>query len=63
MLIIIISGKAKAGKDTTTNIIKNYWNKNILKVINLKFSNYIEMYAKLIIDWDGSEDTKPRTLL
>lgn len=61
--IIMLAGKARAGKDTTANFIKEYGIKNNLKVINLQFSFYIKYYAKLISSWDGSEETKPRTLL
>ena len=61
--IIMLAGKARAGKDTTASFIKEYGEKNNLKVINLQFSFYIKYYAKLISSWDGSEETKPRTLL
>lgn len=61
--IIILSGKARAGKDTSANFIKEYAEKKDLKVANLQFSFYIKMYAKILTDWDGSEETKPRTLL
>ncbi len=62
-LIFIISGKAKAGKDTTANYIKMYANSKNFKTINLQFSSYIKMYAKNISNWDGSENNKPRVLL
>ncbi len=61
--IIMLAGKARAGKDTTASFIKEYGEKNNLKVINLQFSFYIKYYAKLISSWDGSEEAKPRTLL
>ena len=61
--IIILSGKARVGKDTTATYIKNYAETKGLKIVNLQFSYYIKMYAKFISDWDGSEETKPRTLL
>ena len=61
--IFIISGKAKAGKDTTAGFIKDYANHNGLKTINLQFSSYIKMYAKGITNWDGTEENKPRVLL
>lgn len=61
--IIILAGKARAGKDTTAEQIKEYCKQNNLKVVNLQFSYYIKMYAKFITDWDGSEETKPRTIL
>lgn len=62
-LIFLISGKARNGKDTTAAMIKNYYEKNNKKVINLQYSSYIKEYAKKISDWDGSEETKPRELL
>lgn len=61
--IIIFSGKARAGKDTSALFIKKYYEEKGLKVANLQFSFYIKMYAKLLSDWDGSEESKPRTLL
>ena len=63
VIIFIISGKSGVGKDTTANIIKNYADNNELKCINLQFSFYIKMYAKLITNWDGIDENKPRTLL
>ena len=61
--IIILAGKARAGKDTFASFVKDYAEKNNLKYANLQFSYYIKMYAKILSDWDGSEETKPRTLL
>ncbi len=61
--IFIVSGKAQAGKDTVCKLIHNYVKSKNLKVINLQFSSYIKMYAKNIINWDGSEENKPRTFL
>ena len=63
MKIFIISGKARHGKDTTANIIDNYYIKNGKKVINLQYSYYLKEYAKRITGWDGSDKTKPRELL
>ena len=42
---------------------KNYAKLKGLKCTNLQFSSYIKMYAKTIANWDGSDATKPRTLL
>ena len=41
----------------------NYVKLKGLKSVNLQFSAYIKMYAKVISGWDGNEDTKPRSLL
>ena len=62
-IIFIVSGKASSGKDTTCNFINNYVELKKMKCINLQFSSYIKMYAKEIFNWDGSEESKPRTLL
>lgn len=61
MKIILIAGKARSGKNTVANIIKETLNNK--KVINLEYSSYMKKYAENIIDWDGSENTKPRDLL
>lgn len=61
--IIILSGKARSGKDTTMSIMKNIYENNGKKVINLAYGKYIKEYAKNISDWDGLDETKPRTLL
>ena len=62
-IIFIVSGKANSGKDTTCELINNFIRLRELKSINLQFSSYIKMYASNISGWDGSEDSKPRTLL
>ena len=62
-IIFIVSGKANSGKDTSCELINNYVKLKALKSVNLQFSSYIKMYAKVISDWNGLEDTKPRKLL
>lgn len=61
--IIIICGKARAGKDTTASMFKKIYEAKGKKVLNIQYSSYIKEYAKKISDWDGSEETKPRELL
>ena len=58
--IFMISGKAGTGKNTVSNIIKEFYGDN---AIEISFSYYIKDYAKRISNWDGSEETKPRELL
>ena len=62
-IIFIVSGKANSGKDTSCELINNYVKLKGHKSVNLQFSSYIKMYAKVISGWDGNEDTKPRSLL
>lgn len=61
--IIILSGKARAGKDTSAEYIKKYYEQQGKSIINLQYSSYIKEYAKKITNWDGSDETKPRQLL
>lgn len=61
--IIILCGKARAGKDTTCEYMKQYYEKKDLKVINLQFSASIKEYTKKITGWDGKDETKPREFL
>lgn len=61
--IIILSGKARSGKDTSMEIIKKKYESLGKKVICLFYASYIKEYAKRISDWDGFDETKPRTLL
>lgn len=59
--LFLVSGKARSGKDEVARIINNYYSD--LKVITLSFGHYVKQYAKGISNWDGSEETKPRSLL
>lgn len=61
--LYILSGKARHGKTTTANLIKEVYAKYGKNVVITSFAKYIKMYAKEITDWDGSEETKPRKLL
>lgn len=58
--IIIISGKARTGKDTTVNFLRGFYKENMIK---LQYGSYIKEYAEKISNWDGDEVTKPRELL
>lgn len=61
--IYIICGKARHGKDTIAQIIKDYYASYQYDILNLQYSSYVKEYAKKISNWDGSEETKPRELL
>ncbi len=61
--IYILSGKARSGKDSIATIIKKICEEHNLKHLNLQYSTYIKEYAKKISDWDGTDETKPRSLL
>lgn len=59
--IFILSGKARSGKETVSEIIKNYYNGK--DVVTISFASTLKEYAKTISGWNGSEEDKPRELL
>lgn len=61
--IYIFAGKARTGKDTCANYIKEFCEKNNKKYLCLQYSGYLKDYAKKITNWDGTDETKPRQLL
>ena len=63
MKIFLVSGKARHGKDTIGNFIEEYCKENHITVCRTQIAKYLKMYIKDYFGWDGSEETKPRTLL
>ena len=63
MKVILISGKAEAGKTTTANIIKTFLGAHWKKVACIPYGQYVKDTAKLIWNWDGEKDKKGRELL
>ena len=61
--IYMIGGKARHGKDTIANYIKSYYEKQNLKCIILQISTPLKYYASKVLNWDGSEEDKPREFL
>ncbi|MDD3187307.1 MAG: hypothetical protein PHD02_02400 [Bacilli bacterium] len=61
--IYILSGKASNGKNLAAKIISKIYNDKQTKSINLAYASYLKDYAKNVLDWDGSESTKPRSFL
>ena len=61
--IYLLSGKARHGKDTIAGYLKEFYEKDGKKVIFSRAGKYIKFYAMEMTGWDGSEETKPRTLL
>lgn len=62
-LIYVICGKARSGKDTLVEELKDYYKTQNKKVLELKYTFYLRRYAKNILGWDGKEETKPRSFL
>lgn len=63
MKIYMIAGKAGAGKNTTANYIKEYYEQNGKKTVITEVSKYLKLYAEEIVGWDRKRETKPRTFL
>lgn len=61
--IYILTGKARSGKDTFANKMIDALNNKGLKAIKIAYASYLKEYAKNILGWDGSDDTKPRKFL
>lgn len=63
MKIFLVAGKARNGKDTTADIIREYYDSKGLKTANNSYAYYMKDYAKRITGWDGTEENKPREFL
>ena len=63
MKVYMISGKARNGKDTLAGFMKKYFDENGKKACIMHIGNYIKHFAIYYFGWDGSDETKPRTLL
>lgn len=61
--IFLISGKARHGKTTVAKIIQEYYKSHDVASVVTSLNKYIKMFAFELTSWDGSEETKPRTLL
>ena len=61
--LYVLAGKARSGKDTTSEILDEIYTSKGKKVIKLSYGYYPQYYGSLICEWDGKEETKPRTEL
>lgn len=63
MKIILISGKATAGKDASANILKNILEANNKKVLITHYADLLKYIAKTFFNWNGEKDEYGRQLL
>lgn len=59
LVIYVICGKAQAGKDIVASFIQNQKEDSI----TLSITSPLKDYARKILGWNGSEETKPRDFL
>lgn len=62
-IIYVVYGKARSGKNTVSKIIREYYENNNFKTLNIGYSDKLKKYIMNITAWDGNETTKPRTML
>lgn len=63
MKIICVSGKARAGKDTSAQIFENILREQGNKVLVAHYADLVKYICKTFFGWDGEKDERGRTLL
>ena len=63
MKVILISGHAQNGKDTTAKLIKSRLEKDGKKVIVAHYGDLVKYVCKTFFDWVGLKDHRGRSLL
>lgn len=63
MKVIVISGKAQHGKDTTAGFMKEFLEARGKKVLICHYGDLVKYVCKTFFNWDGQKDEKGRTLL
>lgn len=62
-IIYLISGRARNGKGTVSNLLKEEYEKQNLRVCEIQVMRTLKGYLKDYFGWDGKEETKPRKML
>ncbi len=63
MKVIMISGKAQHGKDTTAGFLKEALEADGYSVLIAHYGDLVKYVCKTFFDWDGNKDERGRTLL
>lgn len=63
MKVILISGKAQNGKDTTAGIIRDALEADGFKVLIAHYGDLVKYVSKTFFGWNGEKDEAGRTLL
>jgi len=61
--LYVLTGKARNGKDTVTDILKKLYIDKGKRVLKLSYGAYPKYYVKKLFNWDGNDETKPRETL
>ncbi|EPY2277886.1 hypothetical protein ACXAT3_002637 [Clostridium sporogenes] len=61
--IFILSGKARAGKNSTSEIMKKHLEYYGDKCLEIAYGDYLKFIAKQYLNWNGKKDRKGRQLL
>lgn len=61
--VILISGKARSGKDTVANMLKTYFQGKGERVLIMSFAGYLKFMCKEYFGWNGEKDEQGRTIL
>lgn len=61
--VIVISGKARSGKDTAGGMIFRSLNRNGKRAIIMHYADLVKYVCKTFFGWDGQKDEDGRTLL
>lgn len=63
MRVILISGKAQHGKDTTAGFLKSALETDGFSVLITHYGDLVKYICKSFFDWDGNKDEAGRTIL
>lgn len=63
MKVIVISGKAQHGKDTTAGYLKEALEKQGKRVLIAHYGDLVKYVCKTFFGWDGQKDEAGRSLL
>lgn len=63
MRVIMITGLARNGKDSTADIIQEYLQSKGKKVIRKAYGDYLKEICKTYANWDGNKDENGRHIL
>lgn len=63
MKVILISGKAQHGKDTTAGFLKEYLEEHGKRVLITHYGDLLKYVCRTFLGWDGQKDEAGRSLL